>query len=127
MLQVARAFRAGAPAPSPEKVAEVLRAGAPAAEVLEALGRAGLVKALAGGGLVPARALESITLLDVRRALAGAQLPESRRGTTAAAVVLQADGLADERLRLANFRDLCDERPPDGPVARGGEPPLSRV
>jgi membrane protein len=126
MLVVARAFRSGAPAPGSEKVAAVLHAGAHAADVLDvldALARAGLVKALAGGGLTPARDLETITLLDIRRALTGTELPESTRATAVAAVVRQADDRAGERLHLVNLRDLTDEQPPAATAPGNGEGP----
>jgi len=119
MLQVARAFHAGAPAPAPEKVAETLHAGATALDALEALAGAGLLKTLAGGGLVPARELQAITLLDVRRALAGAPLPEQRRGTALAAAIRGADERAEERLAAVTFRELCEERPAADPPTRG--------
>jgi membrane protein len=118
LLQVARAFRAGAPAPSPEKVAEALHAGMAALDALEALTRAGLVKALARGGLVPARELEAITLLDVRRALSGAPLPEVRRDGLLATAFRRADERAEERLAQVTLRELCDERPAAEPQPR---------
>lgn len=111
MVLVARAFQAGAPAPAPEQVARSLRAGMGALEVIEALRKAGLLNALAGGGLVPSRAPEAITLLDVRRALAVAEPSRDRKPDAIGRVILEADERADGRLRLATIRDLLDESP----------------
>lgn len=107
MVTVVRAFQTRAPAPGPEQLARSLRAGTGALEVIEALRNAGLLKALAGGGLVPARTPETITLLDVRRALDGSGLLPDRKLDPIGAIIRQADEQAEERLRLTTIRDLC--------------------
>jgi membrane protein len=78
-------------------------------EVVEALRTAGLVKSLEGGGLVPGRSADRITLLDVRRAVIG---PGPTRATAALDEVEQA--LADveeagaKRLQATTFQQLCE-------------------
>jgi membrane protein len=115
LVLVARAFQAGSPAPGPEQVARSLRAGMGALEVIEALRAAGLVRVLAGGGLVPARAPETISLLDVRRALTRGEVARESRLDPVGSVFRQADERAEERLRVTTIRSLLEEQP-------GGEP-----
>jgi membrane protein len=103
----ARAFQTGKPAPRREQLVRSLRAGPEALEVLEALGKAGLLRALAAGGLVPARAPETITLLEVRRAVGGSGSAGDRKPDALGSVLRQADALAEERLRLTTIADLC--------------------
>jgi len=121
MVLVVRAFQAGAAAPGPEQVARSLRAGTSALEVIEALRKAGLVKTLAGGGLVPSRAPETITLFEVRRALAGSDPPRDRGGDPIGSILQQADERAHEHLRLTTIRDLVEQ---EGAVA-ASTPPVS--
>ncbi|HET6412191.1 MAG TPA: YhjD/YihY/BrkB family envelope integrity protein [Anaeromyxobacter sp.] len=116
LLLVVRAFQAGAPAPTPEALVRTLRAGPGALDVLEVLKGAGLLTTLVGGGLVPGRAPETITLMDVRRALAG---PEAEGvSDSLSAAVSEAGERAGERLRLTTLRDLCDD---EGRAPAGGK------
>ena len=109
MLVVARAFDAAAPAPDPGEVANELGCAADdVAEVVTALRAAGLVVPLGDGGLVPARPLERISLLDVRRALAGKEPPLGSGGGVVADLVRDVDEEASERLAEITFRSLCD-------------------
>jgi membrane protein len=109
LVLVASAFRAGAPAPSPDEVVRRLRAGESGAEVLQALRSAGLVKALAGGGLVPGRAPETITLFDVRLAVLGTEpTTPAQRLDPLAEHFRQADERSEERLRGVQIGALCE-------------------
>jgi len=116
LLLVVRAFQAGAPAPLPEALVRTLRAGPGALDVLEILKGAGLITTLVGGGLVPGRSPETITLMDVRRALAGPEVECASDPLSRA--VSQADERAGERLRLTTLRDLCLD---EGPTPAGGK------
>jgi len=109
LVLVASAFRAGQPAPSPDEIVRRLRAGEAGAEVLEALRSAGLVKALAGGGLVPGRPPETITLFDVRRAVLETEaVTPARKLDALAEHFRQADERSEERLRGVSIGALCD-------------------
>ncbi|HET9598049.1 MAG TPA: YhjD/YihY/BrkB family envelope integrity protein [Anaeromyxobacteraceae bacterium] len=110
LLEVALAFRAGAPPPDMGEVAERLATfGEPVREVLGILRVGGLVHELSGGGLVPARPLAEITLADVRRAVSGA--PPGREGDGAEALVsgllAAAEGAAADALAASTYEDLC--------------------
>jgi membrane protein len=134
LLAVARAFDGGDAPPDPGDVANQLGADADdVTEVLRSLKAAGIVVALADGGLIPGRPLEKITLLDVRRALLGVEPPPSPSGGPVAAVVRSVEDEAAERLSEVTFRELCDRErgssagePPDAPAAsdRGGQAPI---
>lgn len=109
LVVVSSAFRAGEPAPSADDLVRRLRAGESGIEVLEALRHAGLVKALAGGGLVPGRAPEAITLLDVRLAVLGTEaVVPAQRIDELSELFRQADERAEERLRGVTIGALCD-------------------
>jgi membrane protein len=128
LVAVARAFQEGAPAPAPERLARQLRGGPELLLALDRMGRAGLLKRLASGGLVPARAPETITLLHVRRALAGEVEALDRWGGAVGAAFRQAGELADERLRTATLRDLCQASLASETLAeRADTPPLGRA
>jgi len=116
MVQVATAYQAGKPAPTVDVVVRWLRAGAGALELVEALIRSGLLKPLASGGLVPGRATEAITLLEVRRAVQGDEPPADRRLDGLREILRRADERAEEQLRQTTIRDLCV------PVRNGGGP-----
>jgi membrane protein len=132
LIVVAEAFRAGAAPPRPDEVARTLRAGLSGIEVVETLRKAGLVKTLAGGGLVPGRAPETITLLDARNAVrnepaqapAGGAMGESFR---------QAEERAEERLQAVTIAALCPPLPGPAPAElpriapSGGENPGPRT
>jgi membrane protein len=109
LLAVCRAFDAGGDAPDAGDVANQL--GADADEVNEVLGdlkTAGVVVTLGDGGLVPARPLEKITLLDVRRALAGKERPPRSPAGPVADAVREVEDEAAARLGRITLRGLCD-------------------
>ena len=116
MLSVARAFDTGAAAPDAGEVASELGTAADdVSDVLRALRAAGLVVALGDGGLVPARSLDKITLLDVRRAITGKEPPVSPGAGLVPAIVREVEDEAAERLSNVSLRMLCDRE-------RGGVP-----
>ncbi len=125
LVLVSAAFRAGAPAPSQDELVRRLRAGEAGAEVLETLRTAGLLKALAGGGIVPGRAPETITLLDVRLAVLGRDaVTPARRLDPLAEHFRQADEHAEERLRAVHIGQLCDDaaqEPTSGQTSPGSK------
>jgi membrane protein len=109
LLQVARAYDRGDPAPDPGDVGSGVGSSAEeAGEVLAALRNANLVVPLADGGLVPSRPLERITLLDVRRAVAGssAVVPPSRGPV--GQIIKEIELQAEARLAEVNLRELLD-------------------
>jgi membrane protein len=80
------------------------------AEVVEALRAAGLLVALEGGGLVPGRSADRITMLEVRGAVIG-RAP-TRAGATLDAVERTLAGVEEEGARLlrrTTLQQLCDE------------------
>jgi membrane protein len=108
MLQIAQAFDRGEPAPDAGDVASRLGSSAEqAGDALAALRNAGLVVALADGGLVPARPPERLTLLDVHRAVVGAaaDLPQARGPV--AGIIREIEERAAERLSAVHFDELC--------------------
>ncbi len=114
LLQIARAYDRGEAAPDPGDVGNWLGSSAEeAGEVLAALRNANLVVALADGGLVPARSIERITLLDVRRAVAGAStaVPSSRGPI--GQIIKEIEVQAESRLAQVSLRELLDR--PSGP------------
>ncbi len=127
LLQIARAFDRGEPAPDAGDVASRLGSSAEeAGEVLAALRNAGLVVSLADGGLVPSRPPERLTLLDVRRALVGgaSDLPHGR--SRVAGIIREIEELAEERLAAVHFGELCEQASATNtkaasPPAPGGE------
>jgi membrane protein len=113
MLQVARAFDRGEPAPEPSEVASQLAADADdVGDVIGRLRTEGLLVTLGDGGLVPSRSLEKVTLDDVRRAILGGDLP-SGRGSVAS-IVRTVEEEASARLAGVTLRELCDRE-------RGGQ------
>jgi membrane protein len=125
LVEVVRAFQQGTPAPAPERLARQLRGGPELLLALDRLSQAGLLKRLANGGLVPARAPETITLFDVRRALADDQRGVERWGGAVGAALRQAEELTDERLRNATLRALWEaSQGAETLVERGETTPL---
>jgi membrane protein len=134
LLAVARAFDSGEEAPDPGDTANQLGADADeVSEVLGALKSAGVIVTLGDGGLVPARPLEKITLLDVRRALAGKEAPPRAGAGPVADAVKEVEDEAAERLGRITMRALCDldrgeaaAGPPDAAEAaeQGGAHPV---
>jgi len=119
MLGVARAFDRGEPAPDGGDVATLLGIQAEdAGEALGALKQGGLVVAIAEGGLVPSRPLEKISLLDVRRAVEGADPPSPKASEIVAGIVVGVEEEASRQLGATTFRDLCDADRQAGPSVR---------
>ncbi len=109
LLRVASAFDRGTPPPDAGDVTTQLGATAEeAGEALAALRGAGLVVALADGGLVPSRPLEKLTLLDVRRAVAGGEPDRSEAHGPVVDVVTRVEDEAASRLAAVTFKELCD-------------------
>ena len=103
-------------APDPGEVAERLAMPAEIVrEILLELAGAGLTAAVAGGGVVPGRSLDRITLADVRRVVEGAA-PSPEVGTSAALLgrlLGGAETLASTRLGETSFESLVEHlRPP---------------
>lgn len=100
----------GGVAPDEEVLARSLRVTHDdVADVLEALRAAGLVQSLEGGGLVPGRPLDRITLLDVRRAVIG-RAPE-RAGAALDVVERALAGVEAEGARAlqdTSLQQLCE-------------------
>ncbi len=116
MLEIARAYDRGEAAPDGGEIATKLGIQAEdAGEALGALKQAGLVVAIAEGGLVPARPLEKLSLLDVRRAVEGAEPPPLRTSDAVAGIVAGVEEESSRRLARTTFRELCDAPPPPGP------------
>jgi membrane protein len=108
MLIVARAYDEEAPAPDAGDIATRLGATAEqAGEAIAGLRQQALVVALADGGLVPARPLEKISLLDVRRAVAGRAAAVVTPGLLPGIIKGIEDQAADQ-LERVSFRVLCD-------------------
>jgi membrane protein len=123
LLAIARAFDTGAPPPDAGEVANQLGISADdASDALRALRNAGLVVTLGDGGLVPARPLERISLLDVRRALFGREAPPARAAGPVPAIVRSVEDEAAERLSETTFRILCDRERGAASGARGDAP-----
>jgi membrane protein len=109
LLAIARAFDRGAPAPDAGDVASELGCSADdVGEVVLALKAEGLVVPLGDGGLVPAKPLERISLLDVRRAVCGREPPIGAGAGLVAALVRGVEDDAAERLSEISLRELCD-------------------
>jgi membrane protein len=109
LLAIARAYDREAPAPDAGDVASELGCSADdVSEVVLALKAAGLVVPLGDGGLVPARPLERISLLDVRRAISGKEPPIGAGAGLVGALVRGVEDEAAERLAAVSLRELCD-------------------
>lgn len=119
MLAVARAFDAGEPALDAGDLATRIGASAEeTGEAVAALRQRGVVVALTDGGLVPARPLEKITLLDIRRGVAGS---EPTLGTAAGllpGILKNIESRAAQELDRVTFRQLCDEERGSAAVQR---------
>lgn len=108
LLLVAQAFDRGDDPPDPGDVAA--RLGSTPEEASEALGALrlrGIVVSLADGGLVPARPLEKITLLDVRRAVSGREARPDEPGILSE-ILTDLERNAADQLDAVTFRELCD-------------------
>lgn len=120
MLEVALAYRDGSAPPDPGDVADRLETfGEQVRDVVGALRLKQLIVELSGGGLVPARPLDAISLGDVRRAVSGD--PPEAAGTASEALVTGilsgAERTAAEKLGEWNYAELCARlRPRDVPA-----------
>jgi len=133
VLEVALAFDAAGEAPASPSRTDLARSlrvqPEDVADVVEALRAAGLLRGLASGGLVPARPVERITLLDVRQAVRGPapSRPEAEPVSVDRALA-EVEAETGTRLAGTSFRALCDEerarlrRENGGSGVPGGEP-----
>ncbi|HEX7622115.1 MAG TPA: YihY/virulence factor BrkB family protein [Anaeromyxobacteraceae bacterium] len=118
-LEVALAYRDGAPPPDSLELA--LRVEAfpdPVREIVAALRARALLLEVAGGGLVPGRPLEQLSLADVRAAIAG-EVPVARATATEellTAILTGAEGAAAEALAGRSFAELCTRVSPRAPA-----------
>jgi len=118
MLDVALAFDCGGEAPEASDVATRIRATAEeVGEALLALRTSGLIVVLADGGLVPAKPLERITLLDVRQAVGGPAPVLEGGGSPIGDIVRGVDELAAGHLAAVSYRTLCDRVHTEGESA----------
>jgi len=120
MLEVALAYRTGAPAPDPGGVALRMETfGEPVREVIGTLKAKKLMLELAGGGLVPARSLDQISLADVRRAVSGVPPSISMNAADAlvSGILTAAEGAAAEGLAKRTFAELCARVAPKDTLA----------
>jgi membrane protein len=126
LLEVARAHSRGGAPPEPGEIAASLEILVePVREVLAHLRASGLVLESAGGGLVPARPLEKLTLADVRAVVSGGT-PHSGDGpgeALVAQILAGAEGSAARALENVTYAELCRQvdggaAPADGAVAR---------
>ncbi|HZZ85757.1 MAG TPA: YhjD/YihY/BrkB family envelope integrity protein [Anaeromyxobacteraceae bacterium] len=110
LREVGLAYRAGAPPLEPAELADRLSSLAePVREALTALRQAGLVLEAAGGGYVPGRPLEGITLADVRRATSGPP-PEVAPGSARLGrAMAEAERAAAAALGSVTLADVCDD------------------
>lgn len=124
MLAIARAFDRGEEPLDAGAVASSL--GAAPEEIGEVLGQlrdAGLLVPAAEGGLLPARPLERITLLDVRRAVSGVPGPAAPGAPPVERIVREVEAEAAGRLAASTLRSLLDEgRAAPGGPAQGEAP-----
>jgi membrane protein len=122
LLQIARAYDRGEPAPDPGDVGSRLGATAEeAGEVVAALRNGNLVVGLADGGLVPSRPLDRITLLDVRRAIAGSSTAVPPARGQIGQIIKDIELQAESRLAAVTLRELL-ERATDPSAASPSEP-----
>ena len=109
MLAVARAFDASEPPLDAGDLATRIGASAEeAGEAVAALRQRGVLLGLADGGLVPARPLEKITLLDVRRAVAGRDASPGSSPGSWPKYSMKSRAKAAEALEGIDFRQLCE-------------------
>ncbi len=130
MLEVSFAYHRGAPPPEPAEMAERLETLAePVREALSLLRVAGLVVEVAGGGMVPARPLSSLTLADVRRVVAGPvpEAPRAPEGALVAGILAGAEGAAADSLAKTSLEELCRRLTAQGTTPREGAVPVARA
>lgn len=110
LLEVARAHAGGGRPPDPGEIAAALEVPVePVREALVGLRAGGLVLEAAGGGLLPARPLERLSLADVRGVVSGGE-PHSGDApgeALVASVLAGAEGMAARALAGVTYADLC--------------------
>ncbi|MGE5414693.1 MAG: YhjD/YihY/BrkB family envelope integrity protein [Syntrophomonadaceae bacterium] len=122
LLQIARAYDKGEPAPDPGDVGSRLGATAEeAGEVVAALRNGNLVVGLADGGLVPSRPLDRITLLDVRRAIVGSSTAVPPARGHIGQIIKEIETQAEARLAAVTVRELLERAPAGGAAPSPGE------
>jgi membrane protein len=110
LLEVARAHARGAAPPEPGEIAASLQILVePVRDVLAALRGGGLVLESAGGGLVPARPIDRITLADVRAVVSGGspRSGEAPGEAVVASLLAGAEGSAARALSGVSYAELC--------------------
>jgi membrane protein len=111
LLEIARAFYRGSqPIQIHQLGSRLAIAEDLADDALAPLRGAALVAQAAGGGLLPGRALATITLADVRAAVVGGEppLPEEEGARLLAELLGTADGRAMEGLGEVTLQSLCE-------------------
>ena len=109
-LEIALAYRDGTP--PPDSIDLALRIESfpdPVREIVAALRARGLILEVTGGGLVPGRPLEQLSLAEIRAAVAG-EVPVARATPEEAllsAILTGAEGAAAEALASRSFAELC--------------------
>ena len=122
MLELALDYAEGRPPTDPGDIAVRLQTfGEPVREVVGALRMGGLVRDTAGGGLVPARPLDRITLADVRRVTSGGPPPTGGEPALAlvSGILAAAEGVADEALSNQTLASICARLAPTGSTPPG--------
>ncbi|HYS83078.1 MAG TPA: YihY/virulence factor BrkB family protein [Anaeromyxobacteraceae bacterium] len=116
-LEIALAYRDGAP--PPDSVDLALRIESfpdPVREIVAALRARSLILEVTGGGLVPGRPLDQLSLAEIRAAVAG-EVPVARATPAEAllsAILTGAEGAAAEALANRSFAELCARVSPRG-------------
>jgi membrane protein len=109
MLEVALAFDRGAePLDAGDLTTRARGMPEDVGEAIARLRRANLLVVASDGGLVPARSLEKITLLDVRRAVEGPRAAAGEDAPLVEKIVNEVEDQAAERLAATSFRDLVE-------------------
>jgi len=120
LLEVARAHARGAPPPEPGEIAASLEVLVePVREVLAQLRASGLVLESAGGGLVPARPLDRLTLADVRGVVSGGtpRSGDAPGEALVASLLAGAEGSAARALAGVTYLELCRKLDGEAPPA----------
>jgi membrane protein len=110
LLAVARAHHGGAPPPDPGEIAAGLEVPVePVRDLLAALRAGGLLVEAAGGGLVPSRPLDRLTLADVRAVVSGGppRSGEAQGEALVASLLAGAEGAAARALSGVTYAELC--------------------
>lgn len=120
LLEVARAHGRGAPPPEPGDIAASLQVLVePVREVLAQLRAGGLLLESAGGGLVPARPIDRLTLADVRGVVSGGtpRSGDAPGEALVASLLAGAEGSAARSLAGVTYAELCRKLDGEAPPA----------